>query len=133
MNAISESVKIFRESGLNEKQLLAHLEVIERNMREHAVSPQEFNEFRIDVKSEFSEFRNEVVDKFNKVDAKFNELDTNLNEKFKKIDEKFKKIDEKFLGIDERLIKLEQKIDKAIFKSTGILISFIALLQFFNK
>jgi predicted nucleic acid-binding Zn-ribbon protein len=126
MNAISESVKIFRESGLNEKQLLAHLEVIERNMREHAVSPQEFNEFRIEIKNEFSEFRNEVNDKFNKVDAKFNELDTNLNEKFKKIDEKF-------LGIDERLIKLEQKIDKAIFRSTGILISFIALLQFFNK
>jgi predicted nucleic acid-binding Zn-ribbon protein len=108
MNAISESVKILRDAGLNEKQLLAHLEVIERNMREHAVSPQEFNEFRIEVKNEFGEFRNEVNEKFNKVDERFNK-------------------------IDEQIIKLEQRINKAIFTSTGILISFIALLQFFNK
>jgi DNA repair exonuclease SbcCD ATPase subunit len=115
MNAISESVRILREAGVNEKQMLAHLEVIEQNMREHAVSPQIFGEFRI-----------EMGEKFNKVDAKLNELDTNLNSKFKEIDERFNKI-------DERLIKLEQKINKAIFTSTGILISFIALMQFFKK
>jgi hypothetical protein len=133
MNAISESVRILREAGVNEKQMLAHLEVIEQNMREHAVSPQIFGEFRIEVKNEFREFRNDVDEKFNKVDTKFNELDTNLNAKFKKIDEKFLAIDERFNKVDERLIKLEQKIDKAIFTSTGILISFIALMQFLKK
>lgn len=122
---------------MNEKQLLAHLEVIERNMREHAISPQEFNEFRIDV---FGEFRNEVDEKFNKVDARFNQLETNLNEKFKKIDDKFSAIDERFNkvdqsfnSIDKRLNKIEVSIKYSIYKSTGILISFIALLQFFNK
>jgi hypothetical protein len=122
MNAISESVRILREAGVNEKQMLAHLEVIEQNMREHAVSPQIFGEFRI-----------EMGEKFIKIDAKFNELETNLNAKFKTIDEKFLAIDERFNKVDERLIKLEQKIDKAIFTSTGILISFIALMQFFKK
>jgi hypothetical protein len=115
MNAISESVRILREAGVNEKQMLAHLEVIEQNMRQHAVSPQIFGDLRV-----------EMGEKFIKIDAKFNELETNLNSKFKEIDERFNKV-------DERLIKLEQKIDKAIFRSTGILISFIALMQFFKK
>jgi hypothetical protein len=104
MNAISESVRILREAGVNEKQMLAHLEVIEQNMREHAVSPQNFNNFR-----------------------------TEMSEKFIKIDERFIKIEEKFLKIDKQLNDININIKYSFYRSTGIIAALVSVLAFFLK
>jgi GTP cyclohydrolase II len=124
MNAISESVRILREAGVNEKQMLAHLEVIERNMREHAVSPQIFNEFRIEVNDRF----NKVDEKFIKIEEKFIKID----EKFNKIEEKFNSIDGKFNSIDARFNKLEKNMYLSFLVSTSFLASLVTIFHFFK-
>ena len=124
MNAISESVRILREAGVNEKQMLAHLEVIEQNMREHSVSPQIFNEFRIEVNDRF----NKVDEKFIKIEEKFIKID----EKFNKIEEKFNLIEGKFNSIDARFNKLEKQMDRNLILTIGFLATLMTFYQYYK-
>jgi predicted transcriptional regulator len=110
MNALSESVRILREAGVNEKQMLAHLEVIEQNMREHAVSPQTFNDFRT-----------EMSEKFIKIDERFN-----------KIEEKFNSIDGKFNSVESRFNKLEKNMYLSFLVSTSFLASLVTIFHFYK-
>jgi chromosome segregation ATPase len=131
MNAISESVRILREAGVNEKQMLAHLEVIEQNMREHSVSPQVFNEFRIEVNDRFKK----IDDRFNKVDEKFIKLDERfikIDEKFNKIEEKFNLIEGKFNSIDARFNKLEKQMDRNLILTIGFLATLMTFYQYYK-
>jgi predicted nuclease with TOPRIM domain len=67
------------------------------------------------TKAEFNEFRSEVSDRFDRIDAKFDDIDAKfdkIDERFDRIDERFVKIDEKFDKIDERFAKIDEKFVK---------------------
>lgn len=67
------------------------------------------------TKLEFSEFRNEVLDRFDSTDNRFDSIDTRfaaIDTRFTAIDNRFDSVDKRFSSMDKRLNSIDKKIDQ---------------------
>ncbi len=93
------------------------------------------NGIRTEMHEGFAGLRQEMGDRFEKVDEQFVQMRRETNERFEKIDGRFEKIDERFEKIDERFEKMEQRISMMLtFLGVGftILAALITLFQFMD-